>query len=455
MFLGRLNEFVLRHKLATVLIVGISVRLFLMPISAHPFDMYVWYSISENILKNGLFVLQGFPPLWAHYMLVPVAYAYSGLSQLVPTGAISMSSLPSALNFYSSYSIEVVPGLLFNFIAKVPFLISDVLVAFLLYKIVGEVTRNEGLAVAASVLWFLNPFVIWISAGWGMWDTLPALFSLLSLYFLVKGRFAYSAVSLSLGVALKLYPVVFLVPFVFYLYRASSAGDRTKNFVRFFGVFAVSSLIVFLPYLGAIGVFFEDFFLLQSGSGIGRITPLGPLGYGLTYWSIYSLNQLFNVPVNASFVFYASAASLLLVVVALMLVYWRTSRFSFKMPVLDLSTAMVFSVAALLLSYRIVSEQWIVWLLPFLVIVCISGNIRRRVLWAISLFALLYAVLNCPLPFFFLPLSPWISNVLLDMVYFVWWVDALRIVLLAVLGCVFSAALLLLVLRLNKKVHVG
>ena len=90
-----------------------------------------------------------------------------------------MASLPSALNFYPSFNVQYVPGMLFNSVVKIPFLISDVAITFLLYKIVEELTHSKALAEKAAFLWFLNPFVIWISAVWGMWDTLPALFSCL------------------------------------------------------------------------------------------------------------------------------------------------------------------------------------------------------------------------------------------------------------------------------------
>ena len=116
-----------------------------MPISAHPFDVYVWYNTSSNILKNGPLALQSFPPLWYHYMLIPVAYSYSWLSHIFSSGTIPMSSLPSALNFYPSFNVQVVPGMLFNSIVKIPFLISDIAITFLLYKIVEELTLNKGL----------------------------------------------------------------------------------------------------------------------------------------------------------------------------------------------------------------------------------------------------------------------------------------------------------------------
>jgi uncharacterized membrane protein len=417
-----------------------------MPISAHPFDMYVWYEDSQRIIANGPLYLQGFPPLWYHYLMIPVAYLYSGLSAILPTGTIPMSSLPSALDFYPAYHISVVPGMLFNFIVKIPFLISDILVALLLYKIVGEYTGKKSLAQVAAILWLLNPFVIWISASWGMWDTLPALFSLAAMYLLIKRRFALSAVSLSLGVATKLYPAIFLVPLIFYIYKTSNPTVRKKDLSKFVGVFFAASLLLFLPYLGTAANFVADFFMLGSGGTVHTIIPIGPFTFGLTYWSPIAYLNLDSAAIQ-----FVSVASLALFVGTLMLVYWRSSKFTFKNPVLDLSMAMLFCTAALLLSYRIICEQWIIWAIPFLVILCVDRRIPKTVFAGMSAFALLYAMLNCPLPFFFLPLTPGATDTLLGMVYFIWWQESTRVWVLAISACVFSLLLFLSVVHLSWK----
>lgn len=359
-----------------------------------------------------------------------------------------MSSLPSALDFYPSYQIGVVPGLLFNFIVKIPFLVSDILIAILLYKLVTEFTKNKRLAQSAAALWFLNPFVIWISAGWGMWDTLPALFSVLALFLLVRKRFGLSALCLSFGVAAKLYPALFLVPIAFYLYKTVGAGERRRAFGWFYGVLSGATLLLFLPYLGAVANSIAELFMLGGDGAVGAITPLGPYSFGLTYWS---LTGLLNLPASDALVTVISAVSLALVCASLVVVYWRSSKFTFKSPLTSLAVVALFCLAAVFLSYRIIPEQWFVWAVPFLVILCVAGYIRRGVFWGLSTFALVYAVLNCPLPFFFLPLSPWLSDSLVGMVQFVWLIDFLKAGVLVLVAIGFSLLLGLSAWRLHKQ----
>src|SRR5512138_987465 len=102
-----------KHKLATIIVAGIVLRLLLMPIAAHPYDVYAWYTLSLDSLKNPSFNLYNFPPLWYNYMIFPIAHLYDWLAKFIPTGTIPMATLPSALNFYPSLNIEYVPGMLF------------------------------------------------------------------------------------------------------------------------------------------------------------------------------------------------------------------------------------------------------------------------------------------------------------------------------------------------------
>jgi hypothetical protein len=385
--------------------------------------------------------------------MVPVAYIYGWLSSIFSTGAIPVSSLPSALNFYPSFNIQLVPGLLFDFVVKLPFLISDVLITLLLYKIVEALTRNKVFAEKAALFWFLNPFVIWISAGWGMWDTLPALFSLTAFFFLLKEKVALSSVSLSLGFVSKLYPVLFLLPISLYFLKTNPIGERRKNCLKFSVIFLITSIVLFLPSVTETDFILRRFSLTSEGVAGTLAAPIAkPVGYGLTYWSVFLLNRLFEIRINETIVSLLLILSWVLVALALTLISWQITKMSFKSPFSDLALAMLSCVFALFLSFRGICEQWFIWALPFLVIFCVRGQIKAVFYWLASIVALLYSVLNCPLPFFFLPLTPWIKNGLLDAVYALWSIESARILSLAVLGCSFSLLILYILLTLWRTV---
>jgi hypothetical protein len=426
-----------------------------MPISAHPLDMYVWYDASLNIVKNGPMSVHFFPPIQGYFLLVPLAYFYNWLAHFFSLGSfgpVPMDSIPSVLNFYPNLNALYMPGMLFNFVVKLPLLFSDVFATLLLYKTMLSLTSNKKLAEKAAIFWFLNPYLILISSIWGMWDTLPALFSLSCLYFLFKKKFVLSSICLTVGFFLKLYPILFLVPIGIYILKSSSVKDKSKNFLKFFSVFSIASVLLSLPLIDRMTRFFTDF-IAPNPATIGSITnPISnPIAFGLTYWSLYSLNRLINLPLTIMFASFASIASIILVVVALILVYWKVGKMSFQKPAYDLALCLLLPILALFLSFRILCEQWFVWALPFLVILCVGGKVKGFLFWGASILGILYAVLNCPLPFFFLPMERWIGNSLVSSANFLLSFEPIRIGLLATIGCLFSLFLFLIMLDFRKQ----
>jgi hypothetical protein len=65
----------------------------------------------------------------------------------------------------------------------------------------------------------------------------------------------------------------------------------------------------------------------------------------------------------------------------------------------------------------------------------------------LSILAFLYSILNCPLPFFLLPLSPSLQNVLLSMVSAFSVIEPIRIITLAIIGIVFSVILVAIIVK--------
>lgn len=439
---SRIEEVISKHKLATILLTGVIVRFVLMPISAHPFDMYVWYAASISVVKNGPLSVQSFPPVQGYILLVPLAYFYNWIVHTFSIGWLgptSMSSIPQSLNFYPSFNVLYIPGFLFDFITKLPLLLSDVFATILLYKIVTSLTNNKSLGEKASFLWFFNPFLIWVSAVWGMWDTIAALFSLACFYFLLKRKFVFSSICLSIAVLLKVYPLLFLVPIGIFLYKSSFKEARMKNSLKFFSIFFAATFLLIIPYLGNVTSVISGILApnpVTSGSTTNPVS--NPIAYGLTYWSVFLVIRLTNFQITSSLVSLVSLVSVLLVVFVLLATYWKTTKLTFQKPAYDLALVLLLPILAFFLTFRIINEQWFVWSLPFLVIVSVGGRIKGIFYWGTSLFALLYTVLNCPLPFYFLPLAPWYTNTLVASAHFALSNETLRVVLLIVSGCAFS-----------------
>jgi hypothetical protein len=432
-------------RLRNILIIGALVRVAIMPFLAHPFDVWAWYMMCQKIIEEGPLTIAYFPPMM-FYTLIPVAHVYNWLSTIFSITSIPMEAVPPELNLQSSWGVTLVPAMAFNALVKTPFLVSDLLATLLLYKTAQELFKNQGLAEKAAALWLLNPYLVWISSAWGMFDSLPALFSIASFYFLIKNRVALSSLAISISIAYKLYPILFLVPITIYFMKRQGDIHLKKSLTKFYSTFLAFSALLFFPSIHL---------MLGFSQGLVTMTNAGAAGGGLTYWSF-----AFFTPVDLNI---AIAVSATLGLALLALVFWRIGKLSFKSPFSDLASAQLACVVAILLSYRIIPEQFFVWALPFIILTAVEGRVEEILLRFPSAIALLYSVTNSVLPLYLLALTPWIGDGLAAVMRLI---QPLRIringigvaptftprlsfgsVLLAALGVFFSALMIVLLME--------
>lgn len=384
-------------RLRNIVVAGTLVRIFLMPFSAHPFDVDVWHQVILNIIRDPMSVTL-FPPM-LFYTFIPVAFAYNLVSNTLGTAPIALASLPSELNPDPRYNIEYITDPNFNLLVKVPFLVSDMLVAFLVFKLVDVLSQDKRKASWAAALWFLNPYLILISAVWGMFDSLPALFSVLSLWLLMRRRPDLSASALAVAVAYKLYPLLFLIPTILFIRRLDIAASPRRTVFRYVAIFTAVSVVLFLPTV-------MKSISFSQGLLAGLPDP-GALGFGLTFWSI-----LLMVPLDPSFVLVASN---LIVVVFLAVTYLQAVRSNLDGGLLSLAAFQLCSVLSVFAGFRVVCEQFFVWALPYMVILGVAGRVKIRYYKMLSTIAFAYSLIHgLNAIFFFLPTWPWLGDLLLS-----------------------------------------
>jgi hypothetical protein len=305
-----------------------------------------------------------------------------------------MSSLDPRLNPGAPWNITVIPGPLFDMLVKLPLIASDALVALLLYRLVRNQTGNEKLANLVPLIWFLNPLTIWISSGWGTFDTLPALFTVLALYLVFDGRFALSGISLAVAIGLKYYPVVLTLP-LFIL--ALDRGGR-RGLAESLGSTGLTSLLFFVPSLSDVT---SGFTFLAGGQ-----VPSGLHYSGLSFWTGITL----FFPASPQTIVSAAITIMLLGVSYLWM--WRR-----KVNVDQESGAIYFGlpILVLLLAFRFVGENYFVWLLPFGSILATTRT-RISLLLILSLLALASALTGSFLPYYLLPVASWNGGLLVSII---------------------------------------
>lgn len=308
-----------------------------------------------------------------------------------------MASLDPRLNPGPQWGITIVPGLLFDFLVKLPLIISDILVAVVIYRMVYKSLHDERTARSACILWFLNPLVIWVSAAWGMFDTLPALFTILAVYFTMEKKFLYGSVALVVAIAMKYYALVLVFPL---LLLAWKEGGK-KGLIRTAATTIISLGILLAPSFSS-----SKLALIQVASG----PALSSAYYsGLSIWTIVALFSTADVALLSS-----GAVAL-----SLLLVYYHILTKRGENGLLPVISSFALPLVPLLLLYTFVGENFLVWLMPFAAILGSTGGITRRLCWSLSTVGLISSFTDSLLPFYFLPVAPWVGGILVTILGFV------------------------------------
>ena len=266
---------------------------------------------------------------------------------------------------------------------KIPLIVADILSAFLIFKIAYFYTHDYLAARRSMLLYFFSPIVIWISAGWGQYDSLAVFFTLLSLYFLlVQKKITTSSLILMIAVLIKIYPIIFYIPIIISILKFESF-QRWK-LISFF--LLISSLAMFLIFFQDIIHFFEILFFPKYFF----FTP----GFGLTYWSI-SLIMPIDVFLSRLIVIFTT---LFFISISFYYVI-KIAKTKFDSVILG---SFLFTVS-FFLSTPIVSEQRSLILLALFSLIIAYRPSLTKYFYILSFLAILYAQKN--FPFYILPIA--------------------------------------------------
>ncbi len=136
------------------------------------------------------------------------------------------------------------------FLMKLPYLFFDCLLILTCWKMLP----NDKCKLNFTVLWAVNPIVIYSAYMFGQFDVIPSFFVVLSCYFsLQKGKEKFACFSIAAGTLFKLFPIIFLLPVLLISSRS------IKDFFRL-------SIYGILPVL-----FFYGIFYLVSGEALFKL----------------------------------------------------------------------------------------------------------------------------------------------------------------------------------------
>jgi len=143
----------------------------------------------------------------------------------------------------------VIPAAFEVLIYKLPAIIFDVILCGFLYKKSCELTKNEYISSALSILYALNP-AIWInSAVWGQVDAIFTLFIILSLVYLTEEKYVKSAVLFAIAAILKPQALLFTPLFFVTILQKRHIPNFGRSLLTSIGAFVGTFFLLILPFI--------------------------------------------------------------------------------------------------------------------------------------------------------------------------------------------------------------
>lgn len=238
------------HPLLTIVVVGLVIRATLSFFLTYTYDTSFWGTVMENIQSgNGLYELPGYyyTPVWG-YMMSTLGLVMSYLLGIDVFGVQADGLVLSQAAAWEYYS-ELVTTVEFNLVFKGLFTLIDLATSYILYLIIKERTGDLRKAAIAFGLWFLCPIVIYTACVHTMFDGIPVLIMLITVYLLMKGRYFSAGMAFCMAALTKFFPAYLIFLFVGYI--ICKHGCRRDECVR--GVLqaaagaAMMFLIIYIP----------------------------------------------------------------------------------------------------------------------------------------------------------------------------------------------------------------
>jgi hypothetical protein len=245
---------------------------------------------------------------------------------------------------------------------EIEVLIFDLLGMFILYRVAckWDMTPWKLLTVYSVAILSIGPIFV------ESYDVFPAILTLLSMFFFYGNKHRWAWIFLALGFMTKLYPVL-IAPVYVFLYMRDHCYKRIWQGIA---IFTGVCLIILLPFLFTVPGSLEQ---LATTHGtrplqvettyssflliIGKLTNINP---EIVY--SYGSKNIINPPADT-----LAALSWLVTILLLLAAYWLIYR-SIKanttlLPQIGIYSLLV--ICILLISSKVLSPQFLVWLMPF------------------------------------------------------------------------------------------
>lgn len=318
-----------------IILLAVLLRLLIMPFYFHP-DIKT-YNFQASFLQSGVFNIYSYLaeekarlPLKEEFVYFPLTYYFLGGYQVIASPLLG-SGFHSWLYNAGVSVTDQIGTFRYLFLLKLPYLFLDILVGFIITLFFIERKQKK----LALKLWLFNPFSIILIYVYSNVDIMPVTLTVLSLLFAKNNKLVLSALCIGLGGAFKAYPLLFLP--ILFLY-----ANNIKEKLTVLTVACGSLLLILAPFLTT-----ESF--KQSTLVSGLTTRM--------------LLPVINIGFNE-----AILISIIPVMVLLSYVFLKQSINTKNLEIY------FFAVLMILYSFIHFHIQWLLWVVPFVVIIVVKGS---------------------------------------------------------------------------------
>jgi hypothetical protein len=385
---------IVNHPLFYWALVGMLLRYSLGLFTSHSADVEVWYRTGLSILYGtGVYerMYFAYPPIWGY--ILGSSIKIGGLVFDPRAFAIDVPELKS-ISLMTGMISTTVTSLTFNFIFKTPLFIADLLIGYILYKFILELTDSIKKAKTAFLLWFFNPLVIVVSAMHGTFDAIVTLLILLAAILIYKRNYFWAGGMWMFGILTKIFPIYFGPLFIGIILSVNYHNSSSNTFKKFQKMVKGSLWFIFGASLIFVVIFLPLFYegTLENATGVFRRVETGVVVGGVSPWFIrhmpeYSwvFNWAYNNPTTVLKYSNLVVRSLLGIVGII------TLLLGYRNPIKAIFYGSVATLSIIYLTAPIVNAQYLIWIFPFLIVVsAIFESKYKHLLTVITFSGLLF-----------------------------------------------------------------
>jgi hypothetical protein len=275
--------------------------------------------------------------------------------------------------------------LIYNLAIKLPIILANIGLAYLVADILNSLGIETRIVRRAWIILLLSPLLLYFGTAWGQFDSIVALFSLLSLVHLYEGKQNTAALSLALAIALKPTALPILpVALVFLM------GKSLREAAKYLAVFSASILLLCVaPFI----IFKWDPTPIFQGWN-AQFSVAGGMSF-MTFFEL--LKDSYQLPDQWWLLGLAWIPAL-----GIGLYSIRQGIHSYQ----DLLRKCAGIIMIFFLSRTWLSEPNIILILPFVLILTSMGELNKIALAAVWILPLMFTVFNTSPPQLLFPIAP-------------------------------------------------